>query len=70
MENSGIRDKPIGSAAPIKMQLTDPDGDREKITKRCRLSLLTNSSLIWVPMRGEEGGCRVSANEGTAAQIT
>ncbi len=34
------------------------------VTKRCRLSLLTNSALvISVQMRGEEGSCGVSANE-------
>jgi hypothetical protein len=34
------------------------------ITKRCRLSLLTNSTLVGVPMRGDGGGggCGVSAN--------
>jgi hypothetical protein len=34
------------------------------VTKRCRLSLLTNSALvIRFQMRGEGGSCRVSANE-------
>ncbi len=34
------------------------------VTKRCRLSLLTNSALaIRVQMRGEGGSCGVSANE-------
>jgi hypothetical protein len=34
------------------------------VTKKCRLSLLTNSALvIRVQMRGEGGSCGVSANE-------
>jgi hypothetical protein len=34
------------------------------VTKRCRLSLLTNNTLvIRVQMRGEGGSCGVSANE-------
>jgi hypothetical protein len=34
------------------------------VTKRCRLSLLTNSArVIQVQMRGEGGRCGVSANE-------
>jgi hypothetical protein len=40
------------------------------VTKRCRLSLLTNSSLvIRVQMRGDGGGgsCGVSANENSCA---
>ncbi len=38
------------------------------ITKRCRLSLLTNRALvIRVPMLGYKGGCGVSANEYSCA---
>jgi hypothetical protein len=38
------------------------------VTKRCRLSLLTNSALvIQVQMRGEGGSCGVSANEHSSA---
>jgi hypothetical protein len=38
------------------------------VTKRCRLSLLTNSALlIRVQMRGEGGSCGVSANEHSCA---
>ncbi len=38
------------------------------VTKRCRLSLLTNSALvIRVQMRGEGGSCGVSANEYSCA---
>ncbi len=42
------------------------------VTKRCRLSLLTNSALVYLPKcRGwGGGGCGVSANEGTAVHIT
>jgi hypothetical protein len=32
------------------------------ITKRCRLSWLTNSALVYEPKSGGIGGCRVSAN--------
>ncbi len=38
------------------------------VTKRCRLSFLTNSALlIRVQMRGEGGSCWVSANENSCA---
>jgi hypothetical protein len=38
------------------------------VTKRCRLSLLSNSTLvIRVQMRGEGGSCGVSANEYSCA---
>jgi hypothetical protein len=38
--------------------------DYQGVKKRCRLSLLTNSTLvIRVQMRGEGGSCGVSANE-------
>ncbi len=38
------------------------------VTKRCRLSLLTNSALVYVPKCGGRGrGCRVSANEYSCA---
>ena len=33
------------------------------VTKRCRLSLLTNSTLVYEPKCGGRGGCGVSANE-------
>ncbi len=33
------------------------------VTKRCRLSLLTNSALVYEFQCGGDGGCGVSANE-------
>jgi hypothetical protein len=41
-------------------------------TRICRLSLLTNSALVYrVQMRGEGGDCRASANEYSCAhQVT
>jgi hypothetical protein len=41
---------------------------QEGVTKRSRLSWLTNSSLVYEPKtRGEGGGCGVSANEYSSA---
>ncbi len=41
---------------------------QQGVTKRCPLSLLTNSALlIQVQMRGEGGSCGVSANENSCA---
>ncbi len=41
---------------------------KQGVTKRCRLSLLTNSALvIHVQMRGEGGSCGVSASEYSCA---
>ncbi len=38
------------------------------VTRRCRLSQLTNSApRIWSQLRGEGGGCSVSANENSYA---
>ncbi len=46
-------------------------GFQQGVTKRCRLSLLTNCApRIRVPMRGEGGVCGVSANEYSCAHIT
>ncbi len=43
-------------------------GIDQGVTKRCRLSLLTNSALVLrVQMRGEWGSCGVSANEYSCA---
>jgi hypothetical protein len=39
------------------------------VTKRCRLSWLNNSALVYEPKYGE-GGCRVSANEYSCAHGT
>jgi hypothetical protein len=42
----------------------DPEHCLAGDTKRCRLSWLTNSALVYEPKRGGwEGGCGVSANE-------
>jgi hypothetical protein len=47
---------------PLSLPCTRCQG----VTKRCRLSLLTNSALdIRVQMRGEGGSCGVSPNEYT-----
>ena len=44
------------------------EGRQQGVTKRCRLSLLTNSVLvIRVPMRGRGGSSGVSANEYSCA---
>ena len=37
------------------------------VTKRCRLSWLTNSALVYEPNCGGRGSCRVSANEYSCA---
>jgi hypothetical protein len=42
--------------------------EHQGVTKRCRLSLLTNSTLVLrVQMRGEGGSCGVSAIEYSCA---
>jgi hypothetical protein len=43
-------------------------GRRHRVTKRCRLSLLTNSALVYeFKSGGMGGGCGVSANEYSCA---
>jgi len=37
------------------------------LTKRCRLSWLTDSALVYEPKCGGRGGCGVSANEYSCA---
>ncbi len=41
---------------------------KQGITKRCRLSWLTNSALVYEPKCGERGSCGVSANEYSCTQ--
>ncbi len=46
-----------------------PVAVRQGVAKRCRLSWLANSALVYEPqMRGEEGSCGVSANEYSCTQ--
>jgi hypothetical protein len=46
-----------------KIRITGQDID-QGVTKRCRLSQLTNSALVYEPKcGGRGGGCGVSANE-------
>ncbi len=40
---------------------------RQGVKKRCRLSWLTNSALVYEPKCGGGGGCGVSANEYSCA---
>ncbi len=40
---------------------------KQGVTKRCRLSWLTNSALVYEPKCGGGGGCGVSANEYSCA---
>jgi hypothetical protein len=43
-------------------------GRRHRVTKRCRLSLLTNSALVYeFKSEGMGSGCGVSANEYSCA---
>ena len=39
------------------------------VTKRCRLSWLTNSALVYEPNCGKRGGCGVAADEYTAVHM-
>ncbi len=39
------------------------EGYTQGVTKRCRLSWLTNSALVYEPKCGGGGSCRISANE-------
>ncbi len=71
------RDASVGIIADIKklLWLLKPDmtpNEPQRVTKRCRLSLLTNSALVYESKcgGGKGGGdCGVSANEYTGAQI-
>jgi hypothetical protein len=41
---------------PTNEQLLDGDGMYQRVTKRCRLSLLTNSALVYESQCGRIGG--------------
>jgi hypothetical protein len=69
--------RPQGSKSTWKKQISeillfvDFQPPRQGVRKRCRLSLLTNSALVYEPQCGGRGrGCGASANEYTAVHIT
>jgi hypothetical protein len=43
---------------------------QQGVTKRCRLSLLTNSALVYESNAGEGGSCGISQPMSTAVHIT
>jgi hypothetical protein len=56
---------------PVHCQQPILQGVRQGVTKRCRLSLLTNSALvIRVQMQGDVGGLPVAACGVSAVDIT
>ncbi len=60
---------PFWALAPSLHIFNFLDDDNQGVTKRCRLSLLTKSTIVYEPkMRGERVSCGVSANEYSCAQ--
>jgi hypothetical protein len=61
----------VGGVSPtsqvIVLLIPKPYPGGQGVTKKCRLSWLTNSALVYEPKCGG-GGCRVSANEYSCTQ--
>ncbi len=62
-ENKGEETESLVEGGEV--QMWKGEGQEQGVTKRCRLSLLTNSALVYETQcagDGGEGGCGVSAN--------